>query len=72
MTNWNKLLLALDAVLGFPNQTSSTVKQVHRDYDQTTGEHVVVREYRVRVNPGKFEADDQTSMPLLAELSSRG
>ncbi len=38
-------------------------------YKPKTGEHVITIQYRVKVNPGQFEA--QHSMPLLAELNSR-
>ena len=70
MNKWNQLLAALDAALGFPNQTKSTFKQVGQRYDQKAGEHVIVLEYRVHVNPGVHEASEST-MPLLAEINSR-
>jgi len=68
MNKWNQLLAALDAALGFPNQTDSTFKQVGQRYDQKAGEHVIVLEYRVRVSPGIAE---QGNMPLLAEINDR-
>ena len=68
MNKWNQLLAALDAALGFPNQTSSTFKQVGQRYDQKTGEHVIMLEYRVKVSPGISEHSD---MPLLAEINDR-
>ena len=68
MNKWNQLLAALDATLGFPNQTSSTFKQVDQSYDQKAGEHVILLEYRVKVNPGISEHGD---MPLLHELNCR-
>jgi len=68
MNKWNQLLAALDGALGFPNQTSSTFKQVGQRYDQKAREHVILLEYRVKVNPGITEQGD---MPLLAEINAR-
>jgi len=52
MTNWNKLLTVLDSTLGFPNKVRSTVRKKAQVFDQRTGEHVFVLEYRIKVNPG--------------------
>ena len=52
MTNWNQLLTLLDKTLGFPNKIRSTVKKKAQAFDQRTGEHVFVLEYRIKVNPG--------------------
>jgi hypothetical protein len=52
MTNWNKLLAVLDSTLGFPNKVRSTVRKKAQVFDQRTGEHVFVLEYRIKVNPG--------------------
>ena len=49
MTKWNKLLIVLDRVLGFPNKQSSTVRKVKQDFDETTNEHIIWLEYRTRV-----------------------
>lgn len=68
MNNWNHLLAALDATLGFPNQTNSTVKKIQQSYDQKTGEHVIVLAYRVKVDPGR---QDESATPLLAEINAR-
>jgi len=57
----------LDAALGFPNQTSSTFKQVGQRYDQKAGEHVIVLEHRVKVNPGISEHGD---MPLPQQINA--
>lgn len=52
MTNWNTLLAVLDKTLGFPNKIRSTVKKKAQAFDQRTGEHVFLLEYRIKVNPG--------------------
>jgi hypothetical protein len=59
MNHWNQLLAAPDATLGFPNQTSSTFKQVGQSYDQKTAEHVILLEYRVKVAPGLNEVREE-------------
>lgn len=48
MTKWNQLLAMLDQVLGFENKKTSTVRKVSQDFDETTGEHVYLLEYRIR------------------------
>lgn len=52
MDNWNRLLNLLDITLGFPNKIRSTVKKKWQAFDQRTGEHVFVLEYRIKVKPG--------------------
>jgi hypothetical protein len=52
MNNWNRLLTLLDHTLGFPNKIRSNVKKRWQSFDQRTGEHVFVLEYRIKVNPG--------------------
>jgi hypothetical protein len=71
MTNWNKLLLALDATVGFPNKVNSTVKKVSQGFDQKTGEYVITLQYRVRVNPGQTQPQPP-KRSLLATLIGRG
>ncbi len=53
MNNSNKLLAALDAAYGFPNQTSSTFRKVKQTYDDKRGEYVIWLAYSVRVKPGQ-------------------
>jgi len=52
MDSWNRLLTLLDQTLGFPNKIRSTVKKRWQSFDQRTGEHVFVLEYRIKVKPG--------------------
>jgi hypothetical protein len=52
MNSWNRLLELLDKTLGFPNKIRSTVKKRWQSFDQRTGEHVFVLEYRSKVKPG--------------------
>jgi hypothetical protein len=52
MDNWNRLLNLLDITLGFSNKIRSTVKKKWQAFDQRTGEHVFVLEYRIKVKPG--------------------
>lgn len=57
MTPWNKLLIALDQTIGFPNKKSSKVKKLKQGYDNNTGEHVFWLEYRIKVEPVLEEFD---------------
>jgi len=49
MTNWNRLLVMLDQLFGFPNRQRSKVKKLRQAYDNQTDEHVIWLEYRVRL-----------------------
>ena len=53
MTEWNRLLAQLDLVFGFPNMVSSKAKKLQQGFDQTTQEHIIWIEYRVRVSNSK-------------------
>ena len=52
MDSWNRLLALLDITLGFPNKIRSNVKKKWQAFDQRTGEHVFMLEYRIKVKPG--------------------
>jgi hypothetical protein len=52
MNSWNQLLGILDITLGFPNKIRSTVNKKWQAFDQRTGEHVFMLEYRIKVKPG--------------------
>ena len=52
MNNWNRLLQVLDQTVGFPNKIRSRVVKKWQGFDQWKNEHVIVLEYRVKVNPG--------------------
>jgi len=52
MNNWNTLLVALDKTIGFPNKIRSSVKKRWQGYDLWKNEHVIMLEYRIKVNPG--------------------
>ena len=47
MTKWDRLLVQLDKVFGFEDRKRSTVKKRRQAFDEKTGEHVFIREYRV-------------------------
>lgn len=49
MNAWNKLLVAIDQALGFQNKVTSNVVKKWQAFDNTTQEHVVQLEYRVKV-----------------------
>ena len=49
--SWNKLLIAIDQALGFQNKVTSKVVKKWQAFDNTTQEHVVQLEYRVKVKP---------------------
>ena len=51
MSNWNRLLCAMDAEYRIPNAVASTAKKTGQFYDPKTHEHVFTLEYRVRVIP---------------------
>ena len=50
MNKWNRLLATLDHAFGMKNKERSTFKKLSQDFDEKTNEHVIVIEYRVRVN----------------------
>jgi hypothetical protein len=52
MNDWNRLLLMLDKTIGFPNKIRSSVKKRWQGYDLWKNEHVIMLEYRIKVNPG--------------------
>jgi hypothetical protein len=52
MDSWNRLLNLLDITLGFPNKIRSSVKKKWQAFDQRTGEHVFMLEYRIKVKLG--------------------
>ena len=52
MNTWNRLLIALDQALGFPNKEESRISNKVQGFDQKTNEHVFQLEYRVRVKGG--------------------
>ena len=47
MTKWDRLLVQLDKELGFEDWNRSTVKKRRQAFDEKTGEHVFILEYRV-------------------------
>ena len=49
MNKWNRLLATLDQVFGMKNKERSTFKKVSQNFDESTNEHVIMIEYRVRV-----------------------
>jgi len=52
MNTETKILAALDAALEFPNNVASRVNKFRQSFDQAKNEHVLLLEYRVRVNRG--------------------
>ncbi len=56
---WNVALRALDCVLGFESSKGSTVKKLRQNFDQRTGEHVILLEYRVRYDREKDFAKEK-------------
>jgi hypothetical protein len=63
MDSWNRLLALLDVTLGFPNKIRSTVKKKWQAFDQRTGEHVFVLEYRIKVKPGVEPPEKPATSP---------
>ena len=72
MNTYNKLLLALDRALGFPNRRDSRWKKTFQGFDQKTGEHVFVIQYRTRVNAGVVNPQrvvhSRRGLPMIREL----
>ncbi len=63
MDSWNRLLTLLDQTLGFPNKIRSTVKKTWQSFDQRTGEHLFVLEYRIKVKPGFYPPETPPKSP---------
>ena len=55
MNKSNQLLAMLDRVFGWPNKIKSTFRKVSQDFDERTGEHVILIEYRIRAK-GTFKS----------------
>jgi hypothetical protein len=68
INNSNKLLAALDATFGFPNQTSSTFRKLRQFYDNKRGQHVIWLAYIVKVNPGDTDKTVVKSQPVRGAL----
>lgn len=69
MDGWNRLLQLLDQTVGLPNKIRSTVQKKWQSFDQRTGEHVILLEYRIKVKPGIYPpAKPSGSMGTLREL----
>jgi hypothetical protein len=47
--NWNQLLALLDKLFNLGQINNSTVKRRKQWFDQKSGEHVILLEYRVKV-----------------------
>jgi hypothetical protein len=47
--NWNQLLTLLDKLFNLGQIKKSTVKRRKQWFDQKSGEHVILLEYRVKV-----------------------
>lgn len=71
MTKENRLLAMFDRVFGFVNRKSSTYRKVSQFYDERTGEHVVLLEYRVRVEPGVSMEKRKRNYALIQQLRHR-
>ena len=52
--SWNKLLIAIDQALGFQNKIASNVVKKWQAFDNTTQEHVISLEYRVKLKPAEL------------------
>lgn len=72
MDGWNRLLALLDQVLGFPNRIRSTVKKRWQSFDQRTGEHVFVLEYRIKVKPGIYPPEKPAHSPRDLHAKAQG
>ena len=77
MTNWNKLLLMMDRVLGFGKKQSSSVRKVKQDFDEKSNEHVIWLEYRIKTSGGgtvkknpRFEDEQTSNKELLQEINT--
>ena len=72
VNSYNTLLAAFDQAIGFPNKRDSRWKKTFQGFDQKTGEHVFVIQYRTRVNPGVSKPQKivhrRGSLPVIREL----
>jgi hypothetical protein len=68
MNAHNKLLAALDHTIGYPNKVHSSVKKKFQEYDNKTGEHVIVLEYRIKVSPGVQPVKKRRLLPSMREM----
>ena len=68
--SWNKLLIAIDQALGFQNKVTSNVVKKWQAFDNTTQEHVVQLEYRVKVKPADIPKP-KPSVDLISTIKYR-
>ncbi|MNJ94513.1 hypothetical protein D3C87_122130 [compost metagenome] len=66
MSNWNKLLHALNQTFNTQTGATSTVKNVQRAFDNTTQEHVIWLEYRVKADifESKYSNDETVAQSV--------
>jgi hypothetical protein len=68
--SWNKLLIAIDQALGFQNKVTSNVVKKWQAFDNTTQEHVIQLEYRVKVKPADLPRP-QPRVDLMSTIKYR-
>lgn len=66
MNKWNKLQALLDAIFGHNVKHSSRISKRIQGFDNQTGEHMIVIEYRVKM---MNEDSHATRFPTLARYA---
>lgn len=64
----SRLQIALDQEVGFVNRIDSRIANIHRSFDDKTGEYIIWIEYRTRVRPGVFK-EHAEQKPLISVIS---
>jgi len=71
MTKWDRLLVQLDKVFGFEDRARSTVKKRRQVFDEKTGEHVFILEYRVVQGVGEHSDPKKRNKASIERRANR-
>lgn len=66
MSNWNRLQVVLDAIFSHGSKKTSRLTKRYQGFDNKTGEHVVIIEYRLKM---LNEAHTDDDFPVLSRYA---
>jgi hypothetical protein len=66
MNRWSQLQAILDSIFGHGSKQSSRIAKRAQGFDNETGEHIVIIEYRVKMSN---EAKNDNGFPALARYA---
>jgi hypothetical protein len=72
MNRWNQLQTILDSIFGHGVKQSSRIAKRVRGFDNQTGEHIIIIEYRVKILNEDRNDSGFPALARYAELLRRG